>query len=395
MQRQRQQHAIARPGQALVRQRLDVGGDVGMAERDALGRAGGAGGVGEHREAGRIDLGQRGAVVAGERLPVLHRRRRGGRRGVVLLIVEQDQRRRRAALGPLEPGQGLDEVAGREDAPAAAVVENAAELAGGDLLVERHRDRAGAHDREERQHPLRPVGREQPDDLARPRRRRGAGRRRARARGRRARPASRPRCRPRHGRSAPARRARARGRRRGRRGSAARSRQDPCSSGRRQLTIGTPGGPDLASPGLADRRLLDHARAPCRACRACGAAGQPLDKRGPRRDAGAVERGGLENRFRPFRGVSLHRVSSGFLRVIHRQEDLHAAPYRPMPPSWVANRVARGGRRVRFPPDQPLGSPRAPFPGGGAAQSPMIILSLVTPSAISRERERGSSSPNR
>ena len=64
MQRQRQQRAIARPGQALLQQRPDVGRDVRVAERHPLGRAGGAGGVDEHREARRIDRRQAPSVVA-------------------------------------------------------------------------------------------------------------------------------------------------------------------------------------------------------------------------------------------------------------------------------------------------------------------------------------------
>ena len=162
VERQRQEHAVAGARELLAPQRLDIGAEVRVAERDALGRAGGARRVDQHRDRGGVDLRQVRGVVAQQIAPAAMRRRHSGFGSV----VEQDQ----VELAPVlarRGAQGVDERRRGEDPPSAAVRDDPLQLGRGDLLAERQRDRAGAHDREERQDPFGLVRGEQPDDRAR------------------------------------------------------------------------------------------------------------------------------------------------------------------------------------------------------------------------------------
>ena len=71
VQRQRQEHAVGGSREPFPQQRVDVGGEIGVAERHPLGRAGGARGVDQDRLLVRLELGQAGRVVAQEPGPVV------------------------------------------------------------------------------------------------------------------------------------------------------------------------------------------------------------------------------------------------------------------------------------------------------------------------------------
>jgi hypothetical protein len=139
-------------------ERAQIGTEVAMRERHALGRAGRARGI---QQDGRLIGRQLGQLIG------LLAQQRGPRAGVTpfeagrYVGIEQDE-----VAHLTKGGRASREERGRDQRTAIAVLEHARQVLLAHLLVQRHCDRAAAHDAEQGDRPLRAARREQPHHLA-------------------------------------------------------------------------------------------------------------------------------------------------------------------------------------------------------------------------------------